>query len=153
MKIAILKLLAAVLVVATVTAAVHDSRSAARARRAATVRGIPAPPEVAEIEQRTRVKTHLARRVVEERIPLPEAIKLFDVANGEDGTVCLTLSVPGRSNRERLCRQVILYVISLEADMETRGHVWTGPRASDELQADLDRRLAAGEFPPEPNAQ
>jgi hypothetical protein len=152
-KIAILKLLSAVLVVATVTVAIHDSRSAARARRAASVQGIPAPPEIAEIERRSRVKNHLARRVIEERIPLSEAIKLFDTANGEDGTLCLTLSVPGRSTRERLCRQVILYVLSLESEMEQQGRVWTGTRVSEELQADLDRRLAAGEFPPEPAAQ
>jgi len=151
-KIAVLKLLCAVLVVATVFVALRDSRSAARARRGAVIPALPAPPEIAEIEQRTRVKYHLARRVVEEHIPLLEAIKLFDAANGEDGTVCLTLSVPGRSVWEKRCRQVILYALSVENDMESRGHVWTGVRVSKELQADLDRRLAAGEFPPESGA-
>lgn len=153
MKIAILKLLGAALVVATVTVAIRDSRSAALARRGANDRRTPVPPEVTVMEQRSRVKNHLARRVIEQRVPLPEAIKLFDAANGEDGTVSLILSVPGRSVREKLCRQVILYVISVENDMENRGHAWTGPRVSEELQAELDRLLASGAFSSEPDAQ
>jgi hypothetical protein len=152
-KIAILKLLGAVLVVATVTVVVRDSRSAARARRPVIERVSPPPPEVAEFEQRTRVKSHLARRIIAERIPLLEAVELFAEVNGEEGTASLILSVPGRSVREKLCRQVILYVVATENEMEKQGHVWTGTRASEELQAERDRLLAAGALPPDPEVQ
>lgn len=153
MKIVVLKLLCAVLVVATVATTVRNFRSAAHSRRPVITHCSAPPPEIAEMQQRIRIKNDIARRVIEQRIPLPEAIKLFDAVNGGDGTTNAILFLPGCSMRERLCRQVILYVRSVETEMEKEGHVWPGQRVSDELQADFDRRLAAGEFPPESDAQ
>lgn len=153
MKTAVLQLSCAVLVAAMVAATVRDFHSAARSRRPVITPSSAAAPEIAEMQQRIRIKNDIARRVIEQRIPLPEAIKLFDTVNGGDGTANVILFLPGRSMRERLCHQVILYVRSVESEMERGGHVWSDPRASDELQADFDRRLAAGEFPPEPDAQ
>jgi hypothetical protein len=111
---------------------------------------LSAPPEVAVLVQRAHAKSRLARRVIAERTPLLDAAELFRRANGEDGMLALVDMVEGRSVREKLCRQVIYYVAGAENEMEHEGRVRTGPRVSAELQAELDRRLAAGELPPEP---
>ncbi|MBN9120059.1 MAG: hypothetical protein J0I06_12995 [Planctomycetes bacterium] len=114
---------------------------------------LPVSPEVTAIERRTLVKCQLARRAVTERTSLLAAAEWFEQVNGEDGMEALVRTIPGRSVREKLCRQVIVYVISAEDEMEREGALPTGPRASEELQAEFDRRLAAGEFPPEPGPQ
>jgi hypothetical protein len=72
------------------------------------------------------------------------------VVNGEDGTALLVRAVRGRSVREKLCRQVIMYVAGAEDDMQQEGHILSDPRVSAELQTELDRLLAVGELPPEP---
>lgn len=112
----------------------------------------PAPPEAQASWQRGRVKRQLARRVIAERIPLPEAAELFRRANGEDGLVVLARGTSGRSMREKLCHQVIMYTAEAEAEMRAEG--WTSCAwDTAELEADFKRRLAAGEFPPEPGAE
>ena len=109
-----------------------------------------APPEVAVLGERTHLKSRLARRVIAERTPLLEAAELFRRANGEGGMQTLVNSVPGRSLREKLCRQVIFYVTTAEVEMERQGRARPGPLVSAALQAEFDRRLAAGGFPPDP---
>jgi hypothetical protein len=108
----------------------------------------PAPPETIEKQQRWRIKRDLTRRIMNERISLLEAAELFREANGEDGMYSLTLSNPNRSLRELLCRQVIDYVVTVEREWECEGRVCSGTRLSEELQHELDQRIAAGEFPP-----
>jgi hypothetical protein len=108
------------------------------------------PPVLTTIESRTVAKRQLAHRVIAERIPLLEAAEMFRLANGEDGMQRLTWQITmGATMRERLCRQVIAYVSGVEDDMEAAGHAPTNPPVSALLQAELDRRLAAGEFAPE----
>jgi hypothetical protein len=111
------------------------------------------PPEVAVLERRIRVKNQLARRVVAERTPLLEAAEWFQQANGEDGMEALIRAMAGRSVREKLCRQVVCFVVDVEEEMEQEGYVPTGPRVSLELRAEFDRLLAAGAFPPEPGME
>ncbi|MBN9120060.1 MAG: hypothetical protein J0I06_13000 [Planctomycetes bacterium] len=147
MRIVILEVLGAVVALAGVGVLFCGGRAQTTARHG------PAPPEAAMLEQRSRVKFALARRLIAERPPLLAAAEWFEQVNGEDGTETLVRSVPGRSVREKLCRQVILYVIAVEGELRREGSLPTGPRASEELQAEFDRRLAAGEFPPEPGMQ
>jgi len=110
----------------------------------------PVPPEATAIGRRTDAKLQLARRLIIERLPLLDVAEQFAVVNGEYGMRDLIVGGQGRSVREKLCRQVIVYVILVEEEMKEEGHSWSGPRVSEELQRELDRRLAAGEFPPEP---
>src|SRR4051794_13104229 len=70
----------------------------------------PVSPEADVIQRRALVKNQLARRVAAERTPLLTAAEWFGQANGEDGTETLVRGMPGRSVREKLCRQVILFV-------------------------------------------
>jgi hypothetical protein len=116
-------------------------------------RGLPVPEEVPVIERRTCVKNQLARRVIAERTPLLEAVEWFRQVNGEVGMDGLIRSIPGRSAREKLCRQVIMFVAGNEAEMERDGYSPSAPRVSVELSAELDRLLAAGALPPEPGVQ
>ena len=113
----------------------------------------PSPPEVAVLERRMRVKSQLARRIVAERTLLLEAAEWFRQANGEDGVESLIRTMAGRSVREKLCRQVVIFVADAEHDMEQEGNAPTGPRVSLELQAEFDQLLAAGAFPPEPGME
>lgn len=108
----------------------------------------PAPPESLAMQQRWRVKSDLARRIITERIPLLEAAKLFGEVNGEDGLQNLTLAHPERSVHELLCRQAVGYVEAEERQMEREGYTFGDPRVSRELRREFDRRMAAGEFPP-----
>ena len=112
-----------------------------------------APPESVAALRRTESKTHLARRVVVEQIPLLTAAEMFRQINGDEGMRLLALAVEGCSDRERLCRQVIGYVIAAEAQMEREGSPVPEPRTSAVLRAEFDRRLAAGEFLPESEAE
>jgi hypothetical protein len=112
----------------------------------------PPPPEVEEVVRRLRTKRLLARRVIEEKVPLLEAAELFRAANGERGMRTL-LAIPGRSERERLCRQVIIYVAQREEELKAEGQTPAEPAASVLLERELTRRMAAGEFPPEPQPE
>jgi hypothetical protein len=111
------------------------------------------PPESQVIVARTVVKNQLARRVSVERMPLLDAVESFRRANGEDGLECVTRGLPGRSVQEKLCRQVIRYVSAAEAEMRAEGWTSDAPGYAAELEAEFERRLAAGEFPPEPVAE
>ena len=111
----------------------------------------PAPPETLVLRERWRIKKDLARRITAERIPLLEAAELFREANGEDGLHYLSLSNPNHSLHELLCRQVIDYVAAAEREMEAEGRTWIGTRVSEELQRELDLRIAAGQFPRPPH--
>ena len=113
----------------------------------------PVPSEAQASLYRMRVKSLLARRVLAERIPLLEAAELFRRANGEDGLAALVRSTPGRSVREKLCRQVISYAAVAEAEMRTEGCTSCVWGVAADLEADFNRRLTAGEFPPEPGAE
>jgi hypothetical protein len=103
----------------------------------------PAGHEAVAAQRRSLMLHRLARRIIAERIPLLEAAELFREANGKAGLEALVRAMPGRSLREKLCRQVIHFVVA-----ETEAA--TAPRVSEALQDELDRRLVAGEFPPEP---
>jgi hypothetical protein len=106
--------------------------------------------EASVIRQRILIKRQLAERVLTERIPLLEAAELFRQANGPDGLDGLARSrVPGRSVREKLCRQVIGYVEMAEEDRAAAGRARPHPLVSGVLRAELERRIAAGEFPPD----
>jgi hypothetical protein len=108
-------------------------------------------PEADAARRRIGVKNNLARRIIAERIALLEAVDLFYDANGEDGINAVARSIPGHSIREKLCRQVIGYVGSVETELEREGGTGlSDPRWSAVLRAEFDRLLAAGEFPPEP---
>jgi hypothetical protein len=111
------------------------------------------PNEGLVIQHRVIAKNQLARRIVAERIPLLEAAEMFRQMNGEEGMALVTSVPGGRSVREKLCRQVIRYVSVAETDLENEGQIVTGPRVSDALKDELDRRIAAGEFPPEPGIE
>jgi hypothetical protein len=147
-KSAVLKSVSVALVLGAV-AVLYTGRPARRPAPAPTLVSRPSPEQMA-FEQRALVRAHLARRVVAERIPLLEAAELFGQANGEAGMANLVRFMPGRSVREKLCRQVVDYVAAAEDEMARGGHVWTGPRLSEQFRGELDRRLAAGEFPPDP---
>lgn len=128
-----------------------DDRLGSRAESTRPETVLSAPPEVETANRRTAVKCHLARRAVVERQSLLELAELFDQVNGEEGTRILLLhSMPGRSIREKLCRQVITFVRIAERDLQEEGHSLAEPLLSTTLQDEFDRRRAAGEFPPEP---
>lgn len=155
MRIPIVEVLACLVIAAAGAALCFHGRSAppggGRAQRTNLVH--PASPECEIMHRRGLVKCRLARRIAAERTPLPVAVEWFDRANGDDGMEALARFVPGRSVREKLCRQVIEYVVLAEAEWQQEGGSLPEPRASAELQAELDRRLAAGEFPPEPGGR
>lgn len=150
MRIVVLKLLIVGLAVAGASLAWKHREAVLEknSQRSNVLQGVP--PEAAAIEQRTLAKRQLARRLLAERTPLLDAAELFNLVNGEEGTLHLTRSVPGRSLREKLCRQVISYVECAERDMECEGYPRAAVPVSDELQRELDRRLAAGEFAADP---
>ena len=114
---------------------------------------IETPDEVRLLQYRSQAKARLAQRVIAERIPLPEAAELFREANGEAGMANLRCGMYGRSVREKLCRQVIMFVAAAEYEMELAGQSGARPPVSGVLREELDRRLAAGEFPPEPGVE
>lgn len=113
----------------------------------------PAPPEVQSTSRRLVVKEQLARRVVMERMALLEAAELFRRANGEDGLAALARGGPGRSVREKLCRQVVAYAVGAEAEMRAEGYTSCVWGVAADLEAEFQRRLAAGDFPPEPGME
>jgi hypothetical protein len=119
-------------------------------REAQGDRATRTPHEVKVMQLRTQAKHDLARRVIAERTALLVAAEEFYTANGDEGMLNLLRTVPGRSVREKLCRQVIAYVRASECEMEREGHRWTDPRPSASLQRELDELLAAGKLPPEP---
>jgi hypothetical protein len=114
---------------------------------------IPPSPEVVAIQHRLELKCRLARQLVFDPVPLLSAAEMFRAANGEGGMDVLVQAVPGRSVREKLCRQVIHFVSGAEWEMACEGRSLPDPRASAALQAELDRLLAAGELPPEPGLE
>jgi hypothetical protein len=145
--------LAAPVVIAGVILYFWDSRGAPRTERTRS-HAEQLPPEVEATNRRTAVKNHLARRAVIERQSLLEVAELFDQVNGEEGTkILMRPTLPGRSIREKLCRQVIAFVRIAEHNLQNEGHSSSEPLLSVAMQAELDRRLAAGEFPPEPGMQ
>jgi hypothetical protein len=114
--------------------------------------GQPPPEEVLAAQRRSRVKIELAQRIVVERLGLLEAAELFRLANGDAGLRNLTCApVPGRSAREKLCEQVISWVELAESDLADAGHRIPEPRPSELLRAELECRIRAGEFPPDPD--
>ena len=113
----------------------------------------PSPPEVALLDNRLRVKNQMARRIVVDRTPLLEAAEWFRQVNDEDGIEGLIRTTPGRSVREKLCRQVIRFVVTAEEEMGQEGYSLSASSASAELSAELDRLLVAGALPPEPGMQ
>ena len=151
MRITILEILAAAAALVVAIVLFSAPRAPTHAGRTPQRDGfIPAPAEVEAIDSRLRAKNQLARRIATERMPILKAAELFRQANGEDGLAALVYSVPGRSVREKLCRQVIDFVRAAERDFQREGHPLSTPHVSVELQADLDRLLVAGELPPEP---
>jgi hypothetical protein len=154
LRIAILEFLGVVVLFAGVVTLFCVYRAPTHAgRNPHAERGLRVPEEVEVIERRTRVKNQLTRRVIADRTPLLEAAEWFRLANGEDGMDDTIRCIKGRSAREKLCRQVILFVAGNEAEMEREGHSPSAPRVSVELSAELDRLLAAGALPPEPGVQ
>jgi hypothetical protein len=101
---------------------------------------------------RCDAKRVLARRIIAERIPLGPAADLFFEANGERGRSLVARAGRGRSFREKQCRQVIDFVCVAEAEMAEEGTPPVDPPVSAVLQNELDRMLAAGELPPDPEA-
>jgi hypothetical protein len=102
------------------------------------------------MQKRWRIRRDLTQQILRERIALLDAAELFRQANGEDGMLNLILTGPGQSVREKLCWQVISSVSDMESEWEREGRLFTGPRLSEEMQAELARRRAGGEFPPDP---
>lgn len=113
----------------------------------------PPAPEADAAARRSLVKYQLVRQLVAQRVPLLEAVEQFRRANGEDGLASLRVGQPGRSVREKLCRQVISYAQVAEAEMRNEGQLPTSSRVTEEWQTEFDDRLTAGEFPPEPGAE
>ena len=110
----------------------------------------PAPAQTQMYEERSRMKIGLAQRIIAERIPLLDAAEMFRHANEGDAMHNLLRGTPGRSVREKLCRQAISFVSAVEAETEFAEPASPGRPVSTVLQAELDRRIAAGEFPPDP---
>jgi hypothetical protein len=93
--------------------------------------------------RRMAVKEAAAEEAAAGRLPLLEAAARFrdsDADVPESYRSAWRLTIPGGSEDERYCRQVLLYVGWLERHGEARA------AALDRLQAELDEALARGDL-------
>ena len=103
------------------------------------------PPDrgVESVTASNLAKRLAAQRVFNERLPLLAAAELFREASGTEGLMRLGAATGAGTLRERLCRQVIQYVYTIET-----GHGLTGRPPewsySAELWSELECLLAAG---------
>jgi len=95
----------------------------------------PPPPDFQEYLNRAEARSAIANEVLAERMTLVEAADAYLDLLGERAPQLLPF-IPGQSAREKMCRQVISVVASIEND---RG---LGPKVSQKLEAELMRRLA-----------
>jgi hypothetical protein len=108
---------------------------------------LPPDPRSAEIERSLREKDQVARAVIDGRLTLVEAAARFRAINASRPAnlpVCLD-QYPGKTDEERVCREVIGYV-------ETRLPEQPGTSAFlARLESELEAHLAAGGTAQGPN--
>jgi hypothetical protein len=151
MRQTILTILAATLVGAGLIATCRQihTRTPSPSHEEPVVLDQPAPPESFAIQQRTLAKRQITRRLIAERIPLLDAAEMFRQANGEEGMKYLRFGALGGSIREKLCRQVIDYVLVIERESQGATQPVPDIPVADALQAELNHLLAVGELSPE----
>lgn len=107
--------------------------------------GLPPDRSLDPLHASSRAKRDAAFRVIRDRLSLLEAAELFRVANGPEGVKRLNL-LPGRTIRERLCRQVIWYVTVIEAERTGAGEGTHEASHVASLMKELERLQAADEL-------
>ncbi|HJZ58649.1 MAG TPA: hypothetical protein VKE74_27150 [Gemmataceae bacterium] len=110
---------------------------------------IPCQPPLeahAEYMARSRAKNVVADAVLAGRLSLIDAAAAFHRIDGEKVPQIVAM-IPGRSLKEKLCREVIFYVSVNEYTTSGSDDV------TRRLEEELECRLAAGEFGPEAVAE